>query len=265
VEEQAMREEVEGYERKKWRPHATTYRHIYFIGAGDLVKVGLSDKPYERMAGLRTGSPLALEMLGFYPGTKHDERRLHHRLGAGHSHGEWFRLNTPGLQVEIDKAGSYMRQSGIEEPVSFPTATPKSPAQEDFMEAAGIEPASRYSGNGASSGGIIFPRIDVDFKPQWDSEGKLDGAGEGGGVVPHELEGNNRPPKFESPSPSNFSAKTTICGIDFEVHREGKHVNLHLYSDEENLERLWTFEPVETAIPKLEAILGAARLAANSS
>jgi hypothetical protein len=67
------------------------------------------------------------------------------------------------------------------------------------------------------------------------------------------------------PPPSNFSAKTTICGIDFEVHREGKHVNLHLYSDEENLERLWTFEPLETAIPKLEAILGAARLAANSA
>jgi hypothetical protein len=119
-----------------------------------------------------------------------------------------------------------------------------------IMEAAGIEPAFHDLRNNNNSNGF----------EHW----KLDGAGEGGGVVPHELEGNNRPPALESSSPSNFSAKTTICGIDFEVHREGKHVNLHLYSDEENLERLWTFEPVETAIPKLEAILGAARLAANS-
>jgi hypothetical protein len=57
-------------------------------------------------------------------------------------------------------------------------------------------------------------------------------------------------------SPSSFSATTTICGIDFEVTRK----YFHLYEEGE----LWRYETLEQAIPKLEAILGAARLAANS-
>lgn len=61
------------------------------------------------------------------------------------------------------------------------------------------------------------------------------------------------------PSPSNFSAKTTVCGIDFEVRRDDRHLNLHLYEEGE----IWRFEELEQAIPKLEAILGAAKMAAN--
>jgi hypothetical protein len=73
-------------------------------------------------------------------------------------------------------------------------------------------------------------------------------------------------------SPSNFSAKTTICGIDLEVRRDGKHLNLHILLHEDgHLERhedghleQWRFEELETAIPKLACILAAARLAADS-
>ena len=139
------------------------------------------------------------------------------------------------------------------------------------MEAAGIEPALDSSENGSDSrditavlgpilheglkrdaeryvhpimGGFAHWKLDGDVNPQ----AALSPAASGSG---------NGPPA----SPSNFSAKTTICGIDFEVKSEGKHLNLHLI-DEELF--LWRFEPLESAIPKLEAILGAARLAANS-
>jgi hypothetical protein len=60
-------------------------------------------------------------------------------------------------------------------------------------------------------------------------------------------------------SGSNFTAKVTICGIDVEVRRDDQHLNLHLYEEGQ----VWRYEPLEQAIPKLEAILAAARMAAN--
>jgi hypothetical protein len=57
----------------------------------------------------------------------------------------------------------------------------------------------------------------------------------------------------------SFTAKVTICGIDVEVRRDDQHLNLHLYEEGQ----VWRYEPLEQAIPKLEAILAAARLAAN--
>jgi hypothetical protein len=58
---------------------------------------------------------------------------------------------------------------------------------------------------------------------------------------------------------SDFTAKVTICGIDVEVRRDDQHLNLHLYEEGQ----VWRYEPLEQAIPKLEAILAAARMAAN--
>jgi hypothetical protein len=57
----------------------------------------------------------------------------------------------------------------------------------------------------------------------------------------------------------DFTAKVTICGIDVEVRRDDQHLNLHLYEEGQ----VWRYEPLEQAIPKLEAILAAARMAAN--
>jgi hypothetical protein len=61
------------------------------------------------------------------------------------------------------------------------------------------------------------------------------------------------------PVRSDFTAKVTICGIDVEVRRDDQHLNLHLYEEGQ----VWRYEPLEQAIPKLEAILAAARMAAN--
>ena len=122
------------------------------------------------------------------------------------------------------------------------------------MEAAGIEPALDS-----------LPMNGKTYRPRFE-HWKLDG-GSGGSLdvaSPSQASEATRMPEphHSFDPPSNFSAKTTICGIDFEVKSEGKHLNLHLI-DEELF--LWRFEPLETAIPKLEAILGAARLAANSA
>ncbi|HVU79354.1 MAG TPA: helix-turn-helix domain-containing protein [Gaiellaceae bacterium] len=53
-----------------------------------------------------------------------------------------------------------------------------------------------------------------------------------------------------------FSASVVVCGVTFGVQEDGKFLNVHVVGDD-----LWNFEPIETALPKLEAILNAARLA----
>jgi hypothetical protein len=120
------------------------------------------------------------------------------------------------------------------------------------LEAAGIEPAREWPPITEISGGF----------EHW----KLDGAE----AAEHASVVRDLDPSVSSPS--NFTAKTTICGIDLEVRRDGKHLNLHMLLHEDgHLERhedghleQWRFEELETAIPKLACILAAARLAANS-
>jgi len=56
---------------------------------------------------------------------------------------------------------------------------------------------------------------------------------------------------------SDFSAQIELCGAGLVVRRDGKHLNLHLFG----ADGAWTFEEAETAIPKLEALLSAAKLA----
>lgn len=147
------------------------------------------------------------------------------------------RPSTPGPPNELDIATeeAVMREEveGYER---------KSPGAGN-LEAAGIEPASHPSPNGSSSRGFEHWKLD--------------------GELPEGESSREERTETVARSPSgSFSAKTTICGIDFEVRRDGKHTNLHVFDNEEDF---WKFEPLETAIPKMAALLGAARLVANSS
>lgn len=63
---------------------------------------------------------------------------------------------------------------------------------------------------------------------------------------------------------SDFSASVFLGGLELRVMREGKHANLHLI-DQEERPFWWTFEPLEQAIPKLEALLSAAKLAQEAA
>lgn len=70
--------------------------YIYFLLARDnlvtpMLKIGFSlRRPDLRLRGCQTGSPSKLELICVIVGTMRDERALHIRFKADHSHGEWF-------------------------------------------------------------------------------------------------------------------------------------------------------------------------------
>lgn len=64
--------------------------YVYFIDAGDLVKIGTTKDISKRLYTLQTGSPVRLTMIGFIAGTEKDEKELHARFSSYRSHGEWF-------------------------------------------------------------------------------------------------------------------------------------------------------------------------------
>lgn len=62
--------------------------HVYFVRVGDLIKIGYSTQPYQR---LRAYPPNA-EVLGVFPGTRKSEADLHGRFRFALQKGrEWFR------------------------------------------------------------------------------------------------------------------------------------------------------------------------------
>lgn len=65
---------------------------IYFIEAKafGLVKVGCSVLPRRRLLMMAAWSPVELSLLCTAPGAFHDEWKIHKRLCAFRSHGEWF-------------------------------------------------------------------------------------------------------------------------------------------------------------------------------
>lgn len=69
------------------------------VKPGDPVKVGFSDDPEGRPAGLQTGNPRKLHLLGYIPGGEADERKLHARFIENNILGEWFRPSDELLSV----------------------------------------------------------------------------------------------------------------------------------------------------------------------
>lgn len=69
--------------------HARTGGYVYFVRIDDLIKIGYSTQPYQR---LRAYPPNA-EVLGVFPGTKELEADLHGRFRFALKKGrEWFRV-----------------------------------------------------------------------------------------------------------------------------------------------------------------------------
>ena len=64
--------------------------YIYFIEAGDMVKIGYSTHPNKRFKDLQIASPVPLTINYLIPGDPDLERRLHEQFAHLRSHGEWF-------------------------------------------------------------------------------------------------------------------------------------------------------------------------------
>ena len=74
---------------------------IYFIqSTGDgLVKIGMTRDLAGRLRTLQTGHPHHLQIIGFMPGGRLEERHLHELLAEHRVRGEWFRPAREVLEV----------------------------------------------------------------------------------------------------------------------------------------------------------------------
>lgn len=87
---------------------AARSQSVYFIRADHvgLIKIGIAQDVNQRLATLRTSSPVRLELLAVIrDGGQALEARLHQRFAGARSHGEWFHP-TPELLSYIAENGA---------------------------------------------------------------------------------------------------------------------------------------------------------------
>jgi hypothetical protein len=109
---------------------------IYFIRSGQYVKIGISARPWARLAEFQTANPEPLEMLAIGPGDFAFEAELHQLFGEHRGAGEWFRDNE-----RIRAVVAFMRetfpglqgQPHIEVPVSAPVEAEEMPENLDSL------------------------------------------------------------------------------------------------------------------------------------
>lgn len=80
---------------------------IYFIVTGEdaAMKIGFTKgDPTIRIAALQTGCPTEIELLGYLPGSLHDERALHRRCSESRIRGEWYRIEGEAYHAMIAAA-----------------------------------------------------------------------------------------------------------------------------------------------------------------
>lgn len=87
----------------KWSNPATSDKpgRVYFIRCGTAIKIGFSQNPWARLNTLKTGSPVAPELIGHFAGTMDDEHDLHRKFAASKVNLEWY-ADTADLRAEIE-------------------------------------------------------------------------------------------------------------------------------------------------------------------
>lgn len=65
---------------------------VYFIEAGDCVKIGKSTDVQSRITTLQTASQHTLKLVGLMAGGAREERRLHAAFSEYRTNGEWFSI-----------------------------------------------------------------------------------------------------------------------------------------------------------------------------
>lgn len=79
--------------RRADRGGDTSGEVVYFLRAGDAIKIGYTTNLATRQRSLETASAVPLELLAFVPGDRNEEARLHREWGHLHIRGEWFRAD----------------------------------------------------------------------------------------------------------------------------------------------------------------------------
>jgi hypothetical protein len=87
---------------KLGQPMLPTGELVYFIGAGEFVKIGFTASLTVRVCDLQVANPHPLRILACIRGDRDLEYDYHQRFADCRHFGEWFRL-TPELQAEIDR------------------------------------------------------------------------------------------------------------------------------------------------------------------
>ncbi len=80
--------------------------YVYFLVVGDAVKIGFSNNPSARLAGLKTGIHQKYSTVLVCEGTQGQERALHVTLADLRLSGEWFKKH-PRLARVMAQAAAY--------------------------------------------------------------------------------------------------------------------------------------------------------------
>lgn len=94
--------------------------YVYFLRAGDAIKIGFSIEPNQRKSGLQVGNPLELETLATVSVNKITEREAKDKFNHLKIRGEWFRAE-PEL---LDYIAGFVRKRPVPQP---PDDVPRDP------------------------------------------------------------------------------------------------------------------------------------------
>lgn len=84
-----------------WQPSAPKGEIVYFLRAGDFVKIGkATGAATSRVSQLKTGCPFPIEVVATIPGGYAKEGAIHRRFASIRAHGEWFHA-TPELLAYV--------------------------------------------------------------------------------------------------------------------------------------------------------------------
>lgn len=92
---------------------ASKHPKVYFARCGEYIKVGTCSSDISpRLSELQVGNPYKLELEAFLPGDSELERRFHNKFNAYWERGEWFKMSSFRVDMEIRE---YLKTGNKEE------------------------------------------------------------------------------------------------------------------------------------------------------
>lgn len=148
----------ENQRRAAWqRGDVPSEGYVYFIRAGERIKIGFSKNPWGRLSEIKS-SNLDAEMIGVFPGTLEDEAAMHKKFHLFHISREWFRGEAAFMDMALDvlkTRDGRMRDTTTNLPVSVATkdTTEIDSSREDELRRSSVVSASASASESDSSSG----------------------------------------------------------------------------------------------------------------